>query len=55
MQKRGVISCFSKILDRGGNFTPPNNLAYPKKPNYNRVKEFPIDPKFQKFFEENVS
>ena len=39
MQKGGVIACFRKILDRGGSFAPPpNNLAYPKKPNYNMVK-----------------
>ena len=42
MPKSGVIACFSKILGLeggGGYFTPsPNNLAYLKKLNYNRVK-----------------
>ena len=38
MQKGGVIACFKKILGRGGSFPPPpNNLAYPKNLNYNRV------------------
>ena len=36
--KSGVVACFNKILDRGGNFTPPNHLTYMEKPNHNRVK-----------------
>ena len=46
MPKCGFIAHFTKILDRGGKFTPPpNKLTSIIKPNKNRVKTLPDAPK----------
>ena len=38
MQKSGAVARFTKILDRGDNFTPsPNKRTYIEKPIHNRV------------------
>ena len=47
MQKIGAIARFTKILDMGGNFTPPPNpLTSMEKPNHNSVNQHFEDRKF---------